>query len=520
MPSSKFPVTDDDILEIARQMLADDPSITADEAYNSARRAALSRVITPDLPSTKPSVEYQGTTPGTRLIPPSRASRAITAGLGTSGAMATAGTALGGPMGTVAGGLAGFPIGAGMSLIGDEIDKRSGVDPRSKPTLSADRILDLLPAGLGNIANKLKLSSTGKALVSGGLNTATEYGAGKVNQALGHEDSPEARALVAGTLSLPDMAVARASSKISGSRKLNKEISNLTALPVQQEKRPTDIFSLTRPPDPRGEVGNMQYAMGQALQRNKNLPEQKLMQEIVNSKPDQVYDFILSPIMDVKDQKELKKNVPEFMKRIKLVGLMDGTGDREASIAKGLRESFLRKMLEKGSPNPYGGFPNPDSLRARLEAIGPEVTNFIFGSKDAYKDLTSLARRGSQVGPMGRKSFSSNKGKIEEFIYDKIGHPAMDQDRPSSLQLSDLLPALLGGGVSAISHPGAAITGGLASAALPAARMGQRALVEAPLKKLPPEAVEAIAGGNLEGLSQDVIQWIEERIRAKREGRD
>lgn len=144
------------------------------------------------------------------------------------------------------------------------------------------------------------------------------------------------------------------------------------------------------------------------------------VKQIAKESPDQIYSKVIEPIFDAANYSDLAAAAKKFNQNVTNVATLAGK-DR-AAVLKGVRNAFVQKLFEDNDVRNTGQIVNPDSLRYRAEAIGPDMFNQIFsdspnpknqasGAYDAFKTILDLAEQGSRTNKYhDLKVFITRKG--------------------------------------------------------------------------------------------------------------
>lgn len=148
--------------------------------------------------------------------------------------------------------------------------------------------------------------------------------------------------------------------------------------------------------------------------------EWDVVKKTAKETPDQLYDKVIEPIFSAGTYTDLAKAAKRFNKNVTDVATIAGK-DRAATL-KDVRAKFVARLFEDNDVAGTGQIVNPDSLRYRVEAIGPDMFNQIFsdspspksqasGAYDAFKTVIDLAEKGSRTNAFhDLKVFITSKG--------------------------------------------------------------------------------------------------------------
>ena len=205
--------------------------------------------------------------------------------------------------------------------------------------------------------------------------------------------------------------------------------------------------------------------------RAMNKKEWDLVKKVAKEQPDQMYDRVIAPIFDAANYSDLQQAAKKFNKNVSDVATIAGK-DR-AAVLKDIRAKFVARLFEENDVAGTGQIVNPDSLRYRVESIGPDMFNQIFsdspstksqasGAYDAFKTVIDLAEKGSRTNlTHDVKVFLTQRGPIWlRKATDSLMDFPLGSDKPSPLTHSKGAMAALGA-TGLISGKAAAAYAGL-----------------------------------------------------------
>lgn len=140
--------------------------------------------------------------------------------------------------------------------------------------------------------------------------------------------------------------------------------------------------------------------------REMSADEWKAVKQVAKESPKTLYDKVVSPIFDATTYKNLEDAAKTFNKNVTNVATL--AGKERAAVLKGVRNAFVTRLFQDDDVMKAGQIVNPDSLRYRVESIGPDMFNQIFsdspstksqasGAYDAFKTVIDLAEKGSRT---------------------------------------------------------------------------------------------------------------------------
>lgn len=128
--------------------------------------------------------------------------------------------------------------------------------------------------------------------------------------------------------------------------------------------------------------------------------------QLIGENEDAAYQRVVDPIFSAKSYSDLPAAAKQFNQTVTNVATLAGK-DR-AAVLKGVRNAFVTRLFQDDDVMKAGQIVNPDSLRYRVESIGPDMFNQIFsdspstksqasGAYDAFKTVIDLAEKGSRT---------------------------------------------------------------------------------------------------------------------------
>ena len=128
--------------------------------------------------------------------------------------------------------------------------------------------------------------------------------------------------------------------------------------------------------------------------------------QLIGENEDAAYQRIVDPIFSAKSYSDLPAAAKQFNQTVTNVATL--AGKERASVLKGVRNAFVTRLFQDDDVMQAGQIVNPDSLRYRVESIGPDMFNQIFsdspstksqasGAYDAFKTVIDLAEKGSRT---------------------------------------------------------------------------------------------------------------------------
>lgn len=140
--------------------------------------------------------------------------------------------------------------------------------------------------------------------------------------------------------------------------------------------------------------------------RAMNKTEWQTIKQIAKEAPDTLYAKVVDPIFSATSYSNLGDAAKTFNKNVTNIATLAGK-DR-AAVLKGVRNAFVTRLFQDDDVMKAGQIVNPDSLRYRVESIGPDMFNQIFsdspstksqasGAYDAFKTVIDLAEKGSRT---------------------------------------------------------------------------------------------------------------------------
>lgn len=196
-------------------------------------------------------------------------------------------------------------------------------------------------------------------------------------------------------------------------------------------------------------------------------PTWKEAKRLIKENETEAYSRIIDPIFSSKNYSELPQAAKLFNQNVTNVATLAGK-DR-AAVLKGVRNAFVQKLFEDNDVRNTGQIVNPDSLRYRMESIGPDMFNQIFsdspnpknqasGAYDAFKTIIDLAEQGSRTNKYhDLKVFITRKGPalLRIPLVGSILETPLDQDamfKGKNKSTTAMAAAALG-----VTSPGAAL---------------------------------------------------------------
>lgn len=128
--------------------------------------------------------------------------------------------------------------------------------------------------------------------------------------------------------------------------------------------------------------------------------------QLVKENEQEAYSRVVDPIFSAQNYSDLPKAAKQFNQNVTNVATL--AGKERAAVLKGVRNAFVTRLFQDDDVMAAGQIVNPDSLRYRVEQIGPDMFNQIFsdspssksqasGAYDAFKTIIDLAERGSRT---------------------------------------------------------------------------------------------------------------------------
>jgi hypothetical protein len=128
--------------------------------------------------------------------------------------------------------------------------------------------------------------------------------------------------------------------------------------------------------------------------------------QLIGENEDVAYQRIVDPIFSAKSYSDLPAAAKQFNQTVTNVATL--AGKERAAVLKGVRNAFVTRLFQDDDVMNAGQIVNPDSLRYRVESIGPDMFNQIFsdspsaksqasGAYDAFKTVIDLAEKGSRT---------------------------------------------------------------------------------------------------------------------------
>lgn len=203
-------------------------------------------------------------------------------------------------------------------------------------------------------------------------------------------------------------------------------------------------------------------------------PDQwKIAEEIGKSNPAAFYNKVVSDLFSHDNLADLNdKGKKAFQSSMDSIIRVSGL--EKSAVREGVRKAFMDRILGDVD-NTAGILKNPDTLRYRLKAMGPDIVNQVFsnssdprreagGAYDTFMELTSLA--GRETGTRKMRVFLTEKGANIISMLPALARTAgapLGRDAESSVsgRLRDVGVAALAGGVTSLpTIPAVAATAG------------------------------------------------------------
>lgn len=469
--------------------------------------------------------------------------------------------------GAAGGALAGSPGGPGGMLTGAAVGAllptlRTAITKEPGKANSWERVADVVAPGIGKGMAATKLGPIAKravdSLLQAGMGAATE----KMDEKFQGPGSPVMRGVTQGALGMIGAPVGRQAQRMGANMDLVDSLQNMDSYSKRgpdgkfrkinpealQETIKKNIHdSVYPPPTPKPakqvipptpqELEAYEQAKWLNSERKKSgipslpleKPKGKVIEtpvetpklpysketlaapgvaKIVKNRPEQLYKYILDPITEAQDIEGVRKGIPQFSERLKAVDLLAGTKGAD-DVARGLRTQFFNSLAKSKDGAKLA---NPDSFRVRLNAIGPEVTNRIFGDPQSYEKLTSLSEAASKAGSIGRYIIKMGEDGIT--IFKKA---PMDRDStlgPLGIAASKGIPAamagLMGGGIGG----GSAVAAG--AAGYEGFKFGiNKLLLDKRSKKTLDILTKGLQNSSIDAVDQKLSEWLSEEADEK-----
>lgn len=222
-----------------------------------------------------------------------------------------------------------------------------------------------------------------------------------------------------------------------------RESWNLLFAKPGKQKPPISVTS----PNPRADraIERIEDASGLRVDLLDKKSREEAQKFLTEGKGD-IYGHIVGPLFEAKTWGTTDKAGVEFARRLKMASSM--AGDYEEEFMSGIRNKIIEKLLTPENVK-KGAYVNPDTLKVRLDAIGKDNVEKIFG-KGGYDTLAGISETATRLGKFyNAKATRLHKGGVDFELDDDGGFHALTGGEGTSAA-----EALLSGGKSLLINGG------------------------------------------------------------------